>query len=224
MEESEKATYKEYNSEDLLVIISMIKDEPEEAKFAFYELVERHRIELLRYCTSMCNTESSSSKNKIIFDVGDAKDIVWNSFYQIKKYPENFDLKKANTNNIEKAVEAYLKGIVRIEFKKKYFGIEKVEVEYNYEIDNSTDGLLMPTRNVLQSMSKEVEQCLMSLTIKEREIFLAYAEFCPNDEYIPRPISKLLQEKLNVAESTLRVYKKRARNKIIERLEILNGK
>mgnify|MGYP006879657313 CR=1 FL=1 len=68
MEAPEKATYKEYNSEDLLVIISMIKDEPEEAKFAFYELVERHRVELLRYCTSMCNTESSSSKNQIMIE------------------------------------------------------------------------------------------------------------------------------------------------------------
>lgn len=220
---SEKESYKEYNSEDLLVIISMVKDEPEEAKLAFYELVERHRVELVRYCTSMCNTESSSNKNQVIFDVGDAKDIVWNAFYQIKKSPENFDLKKANTTNIEKAVEAYLKGIVRTEFKKKYFGEEKIEVEYNYEVDSSPDGILMPTRNVLSTMSNEVEQALMGLTIKEREIFLAYAEFCPNDEYIPRAISKLLQEKLNVAESTLRVYKKRAKKKIIERLEILNG-
>lgn len=202
----------------------MIEDEPEEAKLAFFELVERHRVELVRYCTSMCNTESSLNKNQVVFDVNDAKDIVWNSFYQIKKYPENFNLKKANTDNIEKAVEAYLKGIVRTEFKKKYFGEEKVPIEYNYEVDISPDGILIPTRNVLKSMSIEVEQCLLSLTVKEREIFLAYAEFCPNDEYIPRPISKLLQEKLDVAESTLRVYKRRARKKIIERLEILNGK
>jgi DNA-directed RNA polymerase specialized sigma24 family protein len=201
----------------------MVDDEPEEAKLAFFELVERHRLELLRYCSTMCNTECSSNKNQVIFDVADAKDIVWNAFYQIKKYPEKFDLSKANTSNVERAVEAYLKGIVRTEFKKKYFGTEKVAIEYNYEIDTSADGVLIPTRNVLTSMTKEVEQALLGLTIKEREIFLAYAEFCPNDEYIPRPISSLLQEKLNVAESTLRVYKKRAKQKIIKRLEILNG-
>ena len=157
----------------------MIEDEPEEAKFAFFELVERHRVELLRYCISMCNTESSSNKNQIVFDVGDAKDIVWNSFYRIKRYPENFDLEKANTDNIEKAVEAYLKGIVRTEFKKKYFGVGKAVVEYNYEIDSSPDGILMPTRNVLQSMSKEVEQCLLNLTIKEREIFFSLCRILP---------------------------------------------
>ena len=201
----------------------MVADEPEEAKLAFFELVERHRQELLRYCSTMCNTECSTNKNQVIFDVADAKDIVWNAFYQIKKYPENFDLSKANTTNVEKAVLAYLKGIVRTEFKKKYFGTDKVPIEYVYEIDTSAEGVLLPTRNVLTSMAKEVEQALLSLTIKEREIFLAYAEFCPNDEYIPRPISSLLQEKLNVVESTLRVYKKRAKEKIIKRLEILNG-
>jgi len=216
--------YKDYNAEDLLVILSMGEDDPEEAKLAFMELVGRFREELVRYCMTMCNTQANPSKFQVVFDPKDAVDIVWNAFYQIKKNPDNFDLKKANTNDIEKAVEAYLKGIVKTEFKKKYFSVEKIKVEYDYQIDTSKEGVLMPTRKILTEMSTEVEEALTYLPMKEREIFLAYAEFCPNGEYLPREISQLLQEKLDVAPSTLRVYRDRAKKKLIERFDKLNGK
>src|SRR5690606_2402875 len=216
--------YKDYNAEDLLVILSMGEDDPEEAKLAFMELVGRFREELVRYCMTMCNTQANPSKFQVVFDPKDAVDIVWNAFYQIKKNPDNFDLKKANTNDIEKAVEAYLKGIVKTEFKKKYFSVEKIKVEYDYQIDTSKEGVLMPTRKILTEMSTEVEEALTYLPMKEREIFLAYAEFCPNGEYLPREISQLLQEKLDVAPSALRVYRDRAKKKLIERFDKLNGK
>lgn len=216
--------YKDYNAEDLLVILSMGEDDPEEAKLAFMELVGRFKEELVRYCMTMCNTQANPSKFQVVFDPSDAVDIVWNAFYQIKKSPDNFDRKKANTDNIEKAVEAYLKGIVKTEFKKKYFSVEKIKVEYDYQIDTSKGGVLMPTRKVLSEMSAEVEDALTYLPMKEREIFLAYAEFCSNGEYLPREISQLLQEKLDVAPSTLRVYRDRAKKKLAERFNKLNGK
>lgn len=218
---TETDTYKNYDAEELLVILSMADEEPEEAKGAFFEMVLRFREELVRYCVTMCNTEATTYK--VIFDAGDAPEIVINAFHQIKKFPENFDRTKANTDNIEKAVEAYMKGIVRTEFKKKYFGVKKIEMDFNYEVDTSEDGELMPSRKVLQGMSQEVKEALMGLSMKEREIFLAYAEFCPNDEYLPRQISQLLQEKLNLAQSTLRVYRKRARQKMQDRFNKLNG-
>jgi hypothetical protein len=55
-------------------------------------------------------------------------------------------------------------------------------------------------------MSNEIEQALSVLTWKEIEVFLAYAEFCSNGEYLPREISQALQDKLDLAPSTLRVY------------------
>jgi len=220
----ETTSYKNYTSEELLVVMSFGDFDPDEAQLAFHELVIRFREELIRYCVTMCNSEANPSKFQVVFDPGDAVDIVWNAFHQIKKSPENFDLSKANTTNVEKAVEAYLKGIVRTEFKKKYFAVEKVKVEYNYEVDLSADGALMPTRKVLAEMTAEVEESLTYLPMKEREVFLAYAEFCPNDEYLPREIAQLLREKLDLAPSTLRVYRERARKKIVERLEILHGK
>jgi len=217
-------TYKKYDAEELLVVLSMKDDDPEEAKIAFFELVERFKEELLRYCVTMCNTESSSNKSQVIFDPEDAKDIVWNAFHRLKDNPYKFDLTKSNTDDIEKAVEAYLKGIVKTEFKKKYFWVEKVKIEYDYEIDISEEGVLMPSRKVLSMMTAEIEQALSGLTMKEREVFLAYAEFCPNDEYLPREICTLLREKLDLGESTLRVYRKRAKKKITDRFNILNGK
>nr|WP_281719614.1 sigma-70 family RNA polymerase sigma factor [Nitrosomonas nitrosa] len=222
--ETEPETYKTYSAEDLLVVISMADDDPKEAQLAFEELVMRFREELVRYCTTMCNTEASPSKLQVVFDPGDAVEIVWNAFYQIKKSADTFDIKKANTPDVERAVEAYLKGFVRTEFKKKYFWIPKAKVEYNYVIDTSPDGVLMPTRKVLSEMTTEIEQALSILSWKEREVFLAYAEFCPNDEYIPREISQLLQDKLDLAPSTLRVYRDRARKKIQDRLNNPDGK
>ena len=216
--------YKDYSAEDLLVVLSMGEDDPEEAKLAFMELVARFKDELVRYCMTMCNTEANPSKFQVVFDPKDSVDIVWNAFYQIKKSPDKFDRTKANTEDIEKAVEAYLKGIVKTEFKKKYFSVEKIKVEYDYQVDTSKEGVLMHTRKVLTEMSAEVEEALTYLPVKEREIFLAYAEFCPNDEYLPREISQLLREKLDLAPSTLRVYRERARKKLVERFEKLNGK
>lgn len=216
-------TYQHYNAEDLLVVISMADDDPLEGKKAFEELVMRFREELLRYCITMCNSEVNPTKFKVVFDPGDASDIVWNAFHQIKKNAHTFDRSKSNTTDIEKAVEAYLKGFVRTEFKKKYFWLPKAKVEYNYVVDTSPDGILMPTRKVLSEMSTEIEQALSTLTWKEREVFLAYAEFCSNGEYLPREISQALQEKLDLAPSTLRVYWDRSRKKIQERLKNSNG-
>lgn len=222
--ENKDSTYVSYDSEELLVVLSMADDDPEEAKLAFYELVERFREELLRYCITMCNTETNPNKFQVVFDADDASDIVWNAFYRIKSNPFKFDMSQANTDDVEKAVEAYLKGIVKVEFKKKYFGVEKVKIEIDYEVDLSEEGLLIPSRKVLRDMSAEIEQALMGLIVKEREVFLAYAEFCPNDEYIPREISSLLRVKLDLGESSLRVYNGRAKQKIRNRLEKLNGK
>lgn len=202
----------------------MADDDPEEAKKAFEQLVVRFREELLRYCITMCNTEANPNKFQVVFDPGDAVEIVWNAFHQIKKKADTFDRQQANTSDIEKAVEAYLKGFVRTEFKKKYFWLSKAKVEYNYVVDTSPDGILMPTRKVLTEMTMEIEQALSALTWKEREVFLAYAEFCPNEEYLPREISKALQEKLDLAPSTLRVYRDRARKKIQERLRNSDGR
>lgn len=216
--------YKDYSAEDLLVVLTMGDDDPEEAKLAFMELVARFREELVRYCMTMCNSKANPSKFQVVFDPEDAGDIVWNAFYQIKRNPDKFDRSKANTEDIEKAVEAYLKGIVKTEFKKKYFSVEKIKVEYDYVIDTSKEGVLMPTRKVLEEMSAEVEDALTYLSMKEREIFLAYAEFCANGEYLPREISQLLQEKLDVAPSTLRVYRDRAKKKLADRFEKLHGK
>lgn len=216
-------TYSKYDSEELLVVLSMKDDDPEEAKTAFFELVNRHKKELLRYCVTMCNSQSNPNKSQVIFNPEDAKDIVWNAFYRLKSNPSKFDLQKSNTDDVEKAVEAYLKGIVKTEFKKKYFGVEKVKTEYDYQIDTSKEGVLMPSRKVLKEMSNEIEQALLGLSMKEREVFLAYTEFCPNKEYLPREIGELLRDKLNLGESTLRVYRKRAQQKITDRLNKLNG-
>lgn len=219
----ESNEYKKYDSEELLVILSMAEDDEEEAKRAFYELVERHKEELLRYCTTMCNTEANPNKFQVIFDPNDAIEIVWNAFYRIKSNPNNFDMAKANTEDVEKAVGAYLKGTVKTEFKKKYFGTdEEIKIEHEYEVDLSEDGKLIPTRAILKGMTKEIEEALMGLTVKEREVFIAYAEFCPNGEYIPREIASLLRDKLDLGESSLRVYNGRAKKKIQERLSIIN--
>lgn len=216
-------SYEEYNGEDLLVIISMAEYDPKEAEQAFEELVVRYRAELLRYCITMCNTEANPNRFQVVFDPDDAIDIVWNAFHQIKKNADKFDRNRANTSDINKAVEAYLKGYVRTEFKKKYFWTPRIKVEYNYEVDMSPDGLLMPTRKVLSEMTEEIELAFSVLSWKEREVFLAYAEFCPNGEYLPREISTLLQEKLNLAPSTLRVYRDRAQKKMQNYFRFGNG-
>jgi DNA-directed RNA polymerase specialized sigma24 family protein len=106
----------------------MADDDPDEGQKAFEELVIRFGEELLRYCITMCNTEVNPNKFQVVFDPGDAGDIVWNAFYQIKKNAHTFDRNKANTTDVEKAVEAYLKGFVHTEFMKKYFWLPKAKV------------------------------------------------------------------------------------------------
>jgi RNA polymerase sigma factor (sigma-70 family) len=200
---AEKETYISYSAEDLLVVISMADDDPQEAEDAFHELVNRFRLALVKYCSIKCK-----SYNK---EIEDAIDIVWNAFYKIKNNPTVFDLKKANTDDVESAVLAYLKGIVKKEFYNFYSPNKKIPIEIEYEVDTTLSGDLLPDRKILKEVNNEIINALKKLNWKQREVFLAYREFSPLGEYLPREVGKLLCETLNLTNSTLRVYNKRAK-------------
>ncbi len=203
-----KESYSGYAADDLLVVISMIDDEPEEAKGAYIELVNRFRNKLVEYCMVKCKANHK--------DVNYAVDIVWNVFYRIKNSPDGFTMSKANTDDHEEAVLAYLKGIARREFYDLFYPRKKSKViEYDFKVDTSKEGTELYNRKVLKGINDEVVKVLSKLSWKEREVFLAYLEFAPNGEYLPREIGDQLRESLQLAgESTLRVYNKRAKEKL----------
>ena len=206
--EQSQETYTEYSAEDLLVIISMADDEPEEAKNAFIELVNRYREKLTKYCAVKCAANGK--------DPGEAPDLVWNTFYKIKKNPNGFDMKEANTEDTEEAVLAYLKGIAKNEYYDRFFPKKKPkQVNYDFKVDTSKTGEELYTRKVLRNINEEVILALSRLNWKQREVFLAYFEFAPNGEYLPREIGDQLREALQLAgESSLRVYHLRAKEQL----------
>ena len=204
MEQSQE-TYAEYSADELLVIISMAEDEPEEAKGAFVELVNRYREKLIKYCAVKCAANGK--------DPGEAPDLVWNAFHKIKKNPNGFSMEEANTEDNEEAVLAYLKGIAKNEYYDRFFPKKKQkQVNYDFKVDTSKTGEQLYTRKALRDVDQEVILALSRLNWKQREVFLAYFEFAQDGDYLPREIGNQLRESLQLAgESSLRVYHLRAK-------------
>jgi hypothetical protein len=71
---------------------------------------------------------------------------------------------------------------------------------------------------------KVVEEALSHLTHKHKVIYLTYKLYCPDDKsYIPRAVSKKLQEELVLTQGSIRKYKEEANKIVATYLTRING-
>jgi hypothetical protein len=147
------------------------------------------------------------------------------------KYP-SYDQEKSKSKDINKGIKLWLHRIVYTQlanYKNKGFCYEadkETDLSLIETIEELVEGYSVPDekkRLILKKMSV-VDEALSQLTQKHKIIYLTYKLYCPDGKtYIPRAVSKKLQEELGLAQGSIRKYKEEA-NKIVETyLTRING-
>lgn len=91
------------------------------------------------------------------------------------------------------------------------------------ELINFTVGDDIERKRDLKVHLEIIERAMLGLSDKHKIIYLTYKAYENNYKNIPRPVSKKLQEKLNIVASSIRVYKKEANLHVNNYLKSLNG-
>jgi hypothetical protein len=68
-----------------------------------------------------------------------------------------------------------------------------------------------------------LEKAMLGLSEKQKIIYLTYKAYENNGKNLPRIVSQKLKERLNIVQSSIRVYKKEAIEHVTNYLRILNG-
>lgn len=202
------------------MLVSFGKDEEEVAKAAFFRLVIQFRERLLHVAEVKCKSGGK--------DLGDAKDIVENTFQRMRKYSDSYDPKRATAKEPNKRVLCWLIGIMRKEYVKYYAhstgavqAIDEAAYERSLESARSfpDDFSLARSTKHLKEWNDSLHQALASLSANERIVYLIYQEYVPKDGYIPREVKKMLARDLGLLPKSLNVYKQRAQEKLVKLLK-----
>lgn len=208
---------------DLFEYISWKADYPNEAAIAFKEFSFRFERDVIRMSEVACS--------KWGYDETVALDISNCVFQRVWKYPR-YNQAKSKSKDINKGIKLWLHRIIYTQlanYKSKGFCYEAdkdTDLSLIETIEDLVEGYGVPDekkRIILKKMNV-VDEALSHLTQKHKIIYLTYKLYCPDDKtYIPRVVSKKLQEELGLAQGSIRKYKEEA-NKIVESYLIrING-
>ena len=208
---------------DLFEYISWKTDYPDEAANAFKEFTFRFERDVIRMSEVACSRWGYDET--VAFDISNCV------FQRVWKYP-SYKQEKSKSEDINKGIKLWLHRIVYTQlanYKNKGFC---------YEADNETDLTLIETieelveefdvsiekRRLILKRMKVVDEALSHLTHKHKIIYLTYKLYCPDGKaYIPRPVSKKLQEELGLAQGSIRKYKEEANKIVATYLTRING-
>lgn len=209
-------------SDELIEYISFKDEFPEEAELAFTEFCDRFQVDVLQKAEIYSNKYGHS---EVI-----ALDIANCTFAKVWKY-HSFDKKKTKVKNIDTAIKLWLYPIVFNELMK--YGIKNTCVEPDKEdldivenvdeLINFTVGGDIEKNRDLKVHLEILEKAMLGLSDKHKIIYLTYKAYENNYKNLPRSVSKKLKEKLNLAASSIRVYKKEANLHVKNYLNSLNG-
>lgn len=223
VESDESLQFEVMSSPELLEYISFKAEFPREAELAFVEFCRRFERDLLEKAEVYC---SRFGYNEVI-----ALDVAHCTFARIWKYP-TFDTKKAKSKDSDKAILLWL-------YPTMYTQILKYEhsdtcsepEEEDLGIVTDVDGLIEKMYDgddpddirSLRSKLKVLESAFVGLTEKHKIVYLTYKAYEREGKNIPRSVSKKLQSTLNIAASTIRIYKKEALGQLENYINQSNG-
>jgi hypothetical protein len=217
--------FEDLSTEELLEYISLKTDFDEEAKCSFVVFVHRFEKDLLEKAEIYC---SKFGYNEVI-----ALDVVKCTFDRVWKYP-SFDKNKASVKNIDKAIVLWMYRILYTQIillKDRESCAEPTDEEDLSLVHNIHDlvSRIIPSDQVektkeLKNKLNFLENALAGLSDKHRIIFFTYKAYEKEGKNIPRSVSKLLQERLDIVPSTIRVYKLEATKHINDYIQRINGK
>jgi hypothetical protein len=208
---------------DLFEYISWQTDYPDEAANAFKEFSFRFERDVIRMSEVAC---SKWGYDEIVaFDISNCV------FQRVWKYP-SYNQEKSKSKDINKGVKLWLHRIVYTQlanYKNKGFCYEadkETDLTLIETIEDFVEGFGVPDekRRIILKTMKVVDEALSHLTHKHKIIYLTYKLYCPIDKtYIPRAVSKKLQEELGLAQGSIRKYKEEANKIVATYLNRING-
>lgn len=148
------------------------------------------------------------------------------AFTKVWKYPASFDMKKSNCKNEENAIVVWLKTIVASQMfdyvrkgvctqqsnEEDLSIIESAEDFVDYHIN---DWPIEKKMNLIQAMDKKISV----LDEKHKIIYLTYKAYSTRGKKLPRCVLERLRSRLNITQTTIRVYKREAYIAVGDKLE-----
>lgn len=212
--ETEEINYKELDSLELLEYISWKKEFQSEAEKAFTAFCHRYEKDILKKAEIYC---LKFNYNEVV-----ALEVATCTFAKVWKYP-TFKIEKATSKNIDKALIIWMCRILFTQiilYGEKNTCAEPTEEE-DLSIITDIDDLVVKTigedvekKRELKLRLEILEGAMEGLSEKHKIIFLTYKAYENPGKNIPRKVSKQLQERLELTQNSIRVYKLEAINHI----------
>jgi len=199
-------------SEDLLVIISMQKEEPEAAQLAFREFHNRFKNYVWKVAVSLARGIYDPNQEGI------ARDIFNNTFLDVfRNYTKESYFDPSQCTDIEKGIKAWLSGIARNHFRRMIEAVQKASrVSYLEAFperpffdpdDTDEEEMADPPPMIV------LKRALQTLSDRDQEILLIAVQF-EEEGRLPKEMRLTLCEKYGLSQDSLRQVKKRAKEKI----------
>ncbi|MDW3212176.1 MAG: hypothetical protein R8N23_20065 [Reichenbachiella sp.] len=185
----------------------------EKKKDSFFELVYRFREELLKYCEMRCRRFNQPLEV--------AEQIAEATF---EKYAisAKFDFEKSKCTSVDDAFILYLVSIARNLLTDHYRKVKKINAGLAYTGTESIVSFLPKCPENLSIEDQLKYNVLLSLSHKHRVIYLTYKLHEKVGCNLPKFLLEELREYLNLSQTSIRVYKKEANDKISAALDALN--
>ena len=225
MSSNENIDFQKMSSIELLEFIAMKADFPDEAEGAFGEFCYRFDQKVIKKAEIYCS--------KFGYGSAVALEISECAFARVWKYP-TFKITKSNKSNPDKGILIWMLRILftqLIKYGEKRYCAEPTEEEdlalisnvdelIYYQIPDDDDN----SRKTLKKKLEIIESALLALSQKHRIIYFTYKAYEVEGRYLPRSLTKKLQDSLELTQSSIKVYKKHANDHIINYLNARNGK
>ena len=224
IKKEERINFISISSIELLEYISWKLEFPKEAEMAFVEFCSRFEKGIIKKAVIYA---SKFNYNETI-----ALELAHCTFNRVWKYAHSFNLESSKSKNPEKAIVKWMLRILWTQLvilKDKPSCIEPGEEEDLSIIKNVEDLVEfisldnIEARRELRLRLEILEAAFEGLSEKHKIIYLTYKAYQQQGKYIPRSVSKKLEEKLLLTKSSIRVYKKNATEHIENYLKQLNG-
>lgn len=208
---------------ELIQLISWKNDYSMEAESAFIFFCSRYENDLLQKAEIYCSKFNYSEVEALL--------VVQCTFARVWKYP-TFDLEKAKSKNIDKAILMWMYPIMYTQIillgEKNTCSEPEPEDELNliYSIDELIEfyvGDEMEKKKELKLNLEVIEHALLGLSLKHKIIFLTYKAYESSGKNIPRSVGKKLRDKLELTQNSIGVYKMDAKLHIANYLKQING-
>lgn len=224
-EMTEKIDFKNMTGSELLEYISFKDEFPNEAELAFCEFRDRYQRDILEKSEIKCS--------KFEYNEAVAFLAATCTFDKVWKKAHTFDLKKATTKNVDKAILFWMYKILYTQillFKDKDTCAQPTKEEDLSLIENLDELVIVyapenvEKRKELKENYAFLEKVLQGISRKHRIIYFTYLAYKPEKgKNIPRSVSNKLQEQLDLTQASIRVYRKEATDLINNYISKING-